>query len=73
MCIFPTFFDGRPCRFWGSLDILVSHGGHPGRSWGHMECLLDVSGGSWGKRARDWSVKGVLEIEFGECVRAKTI
>ena len=42
-------------------------GAYPGRSLGHVECHQELSGGSWGKRARDWSVpRGGLETELGD-------
>ena len=66
MCIFLTFFNGRSYRFWMCPDILV---GPWGVSW-EVPWARGVSsgalGGSWGKRARDWSVpRGGLETELG--------
>ena len=72
MLIFPWYFDGRPCSFRRSHEVLGSLGGAfwgvlghmfgpqepSGRSWGSVFGARGLSGRSWGKRARDLRAQG---------------
>ena len=67
MFIFPKFFDGRPCSFQRSPDVLGSPGG---ASWGVLGARVEPSGALGGvleeARARLEGPRGVLETEFGD-------